>query len=49
MNKISDRELAQLENDDLEVPVQKFKKKGKINKPEKFPEKSKNRRKPKID
>ena len=37
MSKISDRELLELENDDLEIPIQKFKKKNKINKKEKYP------------
>ena len=38
MSKISDRELLELENDDLEIPIQKFKKKNKINKKEKHPD-----------
>ena len=36
MSKISDRELLELENDVLEIPIQKFKKKNKINKKEKI-------------
>lgn len=49
MAKISDYELEQLENENLELPVQKIKKKGKIRKTEKFSEKNKNHRKPKIN
>ena len=50
MSKISDRELEQLENEDLEVPVQRFKKKSKIVRPEKYPNNKKKKiKREKID
>lgn len=48
MSKISDRELLELENDDLKIPIQKFKKKNKINKKEKYPDHKRVRRKQEI-
>lgn len=44
MGKISDRELERLEFEDLELPVEKIKKKGKFVKQEKFPKKKSKKR-----
>ena len=37
-SSLSLRARADMENDDLEIPIQKFKKKNKINKKEKYPD-----------
>lgn len=44
MSKISDRELELLETEDLGLPVERIKKKGKFVKQEKYPSKKKNKR-----
>lgn len=44
MSKISDRELELLETEDLSLPVERIKKKGKFVKQEKYPSKKKNKR-----
>lgn len=50
MSKISDRELEQLENEDLEIPIQRFKKKNKNVKQEKYPDNKKKKiKREKID
>jgi hypothetical protein len=46
MSKVSDYELEQLENEDLAIPVQRMKKKNKIVREKKYPDKKKKRQKP---
>lgn len=50
MSKISDRELDQLENEDLEIPIQRFKKKPKVTRTQKWPDDKKRKiKREKID
>lgn len=44
MSKISDRELEQLEIEDLGLPVERIKRKGKLVRQDKYPKKKSKRR-----
>lgn len=44
MSKISDRELELLESEDLGLPIERIKKKGKFVRQDKHPDKKKNKR-----